>query len=840
MRNQPPQLLRTESSLRHESSNLGWDDQPKPVFNLNSFSPRPDSPMTMTSTRAEERPSTQQTEVKASDSTKAPRSSDPSSAPRDRYGFKKSSQHISLEDYNDWSYTYTPYLARRRKKWDALMKSHSCLPAAGSKDPIPTKFPSRSDKVKRYVRKGIPPEWRGNAWFFYAGGPQMIAREPSLYKHLCHKANMGRGFLSDTDRESIERDLHRTFPENVLFKPDTYDAMADPEGKDRPETPMIAALRRVLQAFAIHNPNIGYCQSLNFLAGMLLLFLDGSEEKAFVLLNVLTNTHFPGVHAKVLESDIEVGTLLLCIQEYLPGVWTKITEDDPAVPASTEVANESRPTSSAGSKKKKRNKPELGNQLPTVSLVLTNWLMPLFISALPIETVARIWDVLFYEGSKAIFRMALAIFKAGELEIHNIKESLEALQVVQTIPKKLLDVNALVEICYKRRGGFGSLSQDTIDRRRRERREIWRKERNAKDGGRRRGKTETVDPNKQLLTGGSAPETPMLTGSLPGTPMMTGSLPGTPMMHASRPEQAMDAPRQYMVNPMRENVPDMPPLDTIYQHQERYNPGNPTSGYAHREPDAAQMQINPPTLEQPMERQASNSYRAQPDRQVSAGHQAPLDRQVSVSYQKQPDRQVSAGHQAPLDRQVSVSHQTQPDRQVSAGHQVPLDRQVSVSHQAQPDRYGREPRMSNHRYQDEPATRQVRISNQYRMGANGGNDRMSSNQFSLIHPKTRPSVTAAPYEKPQVRQPSGRISTAPTSHPQSFMSASRSNTFDLAASTPLAPTIPSEDEEEEEGESEEDGVSHRGREQSRESHTGLGISRAKSRGMKMGQLIHGT
>lgn len=42
---------------------------------------------------------------------------------------------------------------------------------------------------------------------------------------------------------------------------------------------MIKSLRRVLVAFSLYNPKIGYCQSMNFLAGLLLLFMD--EEKTF-------------------------------------------------------------------------------------------------------------------------------------------------------------------------------------------------------------------------------------------------------------------------------------------------------------------------------------------------------------------------------------------------------------------------------------------------------------------------------------------------------------------------------------------------------------------------------
>ena len=45
-----------------------------------------------------------------------------------------------------------------------------------------------------------------------------------------------------------------------------------------------AALRRVLLAFSVQNPKVGYCQSMNFLAATLLLALDRAEEKAFWVL----------------------------------------------------------------------------------------------------------------------------------------------------------------------------------------------------------------------------------------------------------------------------------------------------------------------------------------------------------------------------------------------------------------------------------------------------------------------------------------------------------------------------------------------------------------------------
>ena len=80
------------------------------------------------------------------------------------------------------------------------------------------------------------------------------------------------------------------------------------------------------------------------------------------------------------------------------------------------------------------------------------------------------WDVFFYEGSKTLFRIALAIFKTGENEIKAVSDPMEMFGVVQGIPRKMIDANALMEACFKRRNGFGHLSQDQIDVRRQERR----------------------------------------------------------------------------------------------------------------------------------------------------------------------------------------------------------------------------------------------------------------------------------------------------------------------------------------------------------------------------------
>ncbi|TWU71782.1 hypothetical protein ED733_003277 [Metarhizium rileyi] len=397
---------------------------------------------------------------------------------RDRYGFKKANQSITREQYDAWNAEYSVYIARRRRKWVSYLKDCALMTDR------PIRFPSPNAKTKRFVRKGIPPDWRGAAWFYYAGGPAILAKHAGLYeKLLCKSANQ-------EDVEAIERDLHRTFPDNIQFKPSanigsvpsgertSQSTMTGSSGdEDAPgplpaafnEPPIITSLRRVLHAFSIYNPRIGYCQSLNFLAGLLLLFVE-TEEQCFWLLNVITIIYLPGTHDVSLEgSKVDLGVLMTELRDTMPSVWDKIGGELETLPTG-------RPSTSKSVRKprpmlRRRDQPRLStDRLPPITLCMTAWFMSCYIGTLPIETTLRVWDVFFYEGSKTLFRIALAIFKSGESEIKAVNDPMEMFGVVQALPRRMIDANALLESCFRRRNGFGHLGQGAIDERRQERR----------------------------------------------------------------------------------------------------------------------------------------------------------------------------------------------------------------------------------------------------------------------------------------------------------------------------------------------------------------------------------
>ncbi|EAT84581.2 hypothetical protein SNOG_08305 [Parastagonospora nodorum SN15] len=360
---------------------------------------------------------------------------------RDRYGFKKASDKITVQQYNAWASKYEEHISRRRNKWIALMTK------MGLSTTDPTQFPEMCDKVKRYARKGYPPEWRGAMWWYYSGGQHMIKQTEMVGLYASLVARVKKDELNKDDKDAIERDLDRTFPDNIHFRPELATDLLDGEFEGEPQ--LIKDLREVLSCFALNNPNIGYCQSLNFIAGLLLLFLKQDKEKAFVMLTIITRNHLPGAHARSL-ANTEVNVLMMLIKDYLPKVWNSIND--------TDLIN-----SGAGSNAHPNSKFQ---RQPTVALSCTSWFMSIFVGVLPIETVLRVWDTFLYEGPRALYRYALALFKLSEPDIRKYRPiDPEIFMIVQNSPRTCLDPNVLHDLAFVKKG-FGNLSQSVIDQKR--------------------------------------------------------------------------------------------------------------------------------------------------------------------------------------------------------------------------------------------------------------------------------------------------------------------------------------------------------------------------------------
>lgn len=242
-------------------------------------------------------------------------------------------------------------LTKRARRWDDLRE--------------PERY-RKSNKLKRFVRKGIPLTLRKSVWMAVSGARLLQQESGFKYDTLKNK------YENPTVLETIKIDLPRTFPDNIYFV--SEDALQH-------------QLFNVLAMFASQNSDVGYCQGLNYIAGLLLLATK-SEEDSFWLLKTLVEKILPQYYIKSMSGLI---TDLAVLDELILKV-------DPEV---------------------HRHIKYIG--MPW-AVATTKWFICIYAEVLPTETVLRIWDCLFYEGSKIIFRVALTLIKMHREEILRTKE----------------------------------------------------------------------------------------------------------------------------------------------------------------------------------------------------------------------------------------------------------------------------------------------------------------------------------------------------------------------------------------------------------------------------------
>ncbi|XP_045159661.2 TBC1 domain family member 2B-like isoform X2 [Mercenaria mercenaria] len=136
----------------------------------------------------------------------------------------------------------------------------------------------KSTELKMLIRQGVPHEFREEVWKGCVNFHISDIREkmgPTYYQDLLQRKAFAQG--SDPSIKQIELDLLRTLPNNKHYE------SIESEG--------IIKLRKVLLAFSEYNRIIGYCQGLNRLAAIALLFLN--EEDAFWCLVAIVDHILP-------------------------------------------------------------------------------------------------------------------------------------------------------------------------------------------------------------------------------------------------------------------------------------------------------------------------------------------------------------------------------------------------------------------------------------------------------------------------------------------------------------------------------------------------------------------
>ncbi|XP_074880439.1 TBC1 domain family member 1 isoform X3 [Buteo buteo] len=216
-----------------------------------------------------------------------------------------------------------------------------------------------AEKIHSAVGQGVPRHHRGEIWKFLAEQYHLKHQFPSKqppkdtpYKELLKQLT--------SQQHAILIDLGRTFPTHPYFSAQLGAGQL--------------SLYNILKAYSLLDQEVGYCQGLSFVAGVLLLHM--SEEDAFKMLKFLM---FDMGLRKQYRPDmtilqIQMYQLSRLLHDYHRDLYNHLEEH------------------------------EIGP-----SLYAAPWFLTMFASQFPLGFVARVFDMLFLQGSEAIFKVALSL-----------------------------------------------------------------------------------------------------------------------------------------------------------------------------------------------------------------------------------------------------------------------------------------------------------------------------------------------------------------------------------------------------------------------------------------------
>lgn len=155
----------------------------------------------------------------------------------------------------------------------------------------------RTKEITDMICQGIPNKLRSEMWMLMSGAIHEKLANPGYYASLVASS----GAIKNIAKDEIERDLHRSLPEHPAFQHSKSVNEAGDEIKVPGEG--ISALRRVLAAYAYRNPSIGYCQAMNIVTAVLLIYCH--EEDAFWLLVAICERLLPDYYnTKVVGAQV--------------------------------------------------------------------------------------------------------------------------------------------------------------------------------------------------------------------------------------------------------------------------------------------------------------------------------------------------------------------------------------------------------------------------------------------------------------------------------------------------------------------------------------------------------
>ncbi|KAG9972769.1 RabGAP/TBC, partial [Aureobasidium melanogenum] len=225
------------------------------------------------------------------------------------------------------------------------------------------------------IHRGVPDFLRPVVWVGIAG-----ARQERLYSEFDRLLAQIESAPPTSDT-IIDKDVGRCFPNHPLF------AQAGGEGQ--------TMLGQVLKCYNLYDSEIGYCQGMGFIVGILLMKMDARD--AFCVFVRLMENH--GLRDSYSHSLTGLHSRIFQFQQLLTPLAPKL------------VAH--------------------FKNLGVEFAYLSQWFMTIFATTCPLDTLFRIYDIVLAEGAdETVMRVALAVILKNEQKLLAMAELEDVLQLL--------------------------------------------------------------------------------------------------------------------------------------------------------------------------------------------------------------------------------------------------------------------------------------------------------------------------------------------------------------------------------------------------------------------------
>ncbi|XP_069389780.1 TBC1 domain family member 4 isoform X2 [Paralichthys olivaceus] len=223
------------------------------------------------------------------------------------------------------------------------------------------------EEVYHAVCQGIPKSRRGEVWLLLSHQYRLHHRLPQR-QHCPDTPYQDLLKQLTAQQHAILVDLGRTFPTHQYFSAQLGAGQL--------------SLYNLLKAYSLLDTEVGYCQGISFVAGVLLLHM--SEEQAFDMLKFLM--YDLGIRRQyrpdMVSLQVQMYQLSRLLHDYHRELYNHFEEHEICP-----------------------------------SLYAAPWFLTLFASQFPLGFVSRIFDFVFAQGTEVIFKVALCLLSSHEGEI---------------------------------------------------------------------------------------------------------------------------------------------------------------------------------------------------------------------------------------------------------------------------------------------------------------------------------------------------------------------------------------------------------------------------------------